>query len=551
MPAEYIVGIGPHLGDQPMSIQALEHIVGKDVLTVLMGALGEGDELAIAGSTAMVGLEGAYVVNETGDVPVDRSSDIDVYVSPSTYERLLTCLPECYVVKDYSTEAYVGGRKLDIINVEETAVSWRAAIEDLLHQLGEGPSEEHPIVSLSEYTTSYPQEVQDQVRSYMRASLTRILVSLENDPTPTNFLRHNGLTTSEALSISLTHNEGEVHATVNDPTLTLHSRVSKSSRKRQLEDGTYKGVFSPALNEDSLNTVLLYASLLDSSMEVSQNLLPYKIGTSVSRLVRMVGERKNQLASMYQTGEDIPIEEMWFNALYRTAERLVNGDPPLKVGDANEQAQLDEIITRKMQEEFARAASRDLSMAVSQMFLALPLSGFVADVLERKMESYHANVLPNTLHIHNFIENNRLRARGDIPVEAHDSLQRTAAFISNIGVIKHLIYPSTRVDMRMATDLSVESGLMYTRQTGPASMSEAMALMILALKAMHWDSDVNIEAVCNGWHASGTIPNTFNTSLNPDFDMGMDTASVRGHLGKLEAKLIEAIDDGRVETPHL
>lgn len=551
MPAEYIVGIGPHLGDQSMSIQALEHIVGKDVLTVLTGALGEGEELAIAGSTAMVGLEGAYVVNETGDVPVDRSSDIDVYVSPSTYVRLLASLPESYVVKDYSTEAYVGGKKLDIINVEEMAVSWREAVEDLLHQLGDGPSEEHPIVSLSEYTTIYPPAVQDQVRSYLRASLTRILVSLENDSTPKNFLRHNGLTTSEALSISLTHNEGAVQATVNDPTQTLHSRVSNSSRKRQLEDGTYKGVFSPALNEDSLNTVLLYTSLLDSSMEVAQNLLPYKIGTSVSRLVRMVGERDIHLVGVYRTGENIPIEELWYNALYRTAERLVNGDPPLRVSEESKQAQLDEAVARKMQEEFARAASRDLSMAVSQMFLALPLSGFVADVFERKIESYHANVLPNTLHIHNFIENNRLRARGDIPVEAHDSLQRTAAFISNVGVIKHLIYPTTRVDMRMATDLSVEAGLKYTRQTGPASMSEAMALMILALKAMHWDSDVNIETVCNGWHASGTIPNTFNTSLNPDFDMGMDAASVRDHLAKLEAMLIVVIDGGRVQTPHL
>ncbi len=551
MADEFIVGIAPHRGDRPMPIQALEHLVGKEVLTVLTGALGDGEELAIAGSTAMVGLEGVYVVNEAGDVPVDRSSDIDVYVTPSTYERLLASLPDGYVVKDYSTEAYVGGRKVDIINVEEMEVSWRAAIEDLLHQLGEGPSEEHPTVALPEYATSYPQEVQDQVRSYLRANLTKILASLDQDPSPANFLRHNGLTNSDALSISLTHNEGEIQATVNDPTQTLHSRVSETSRKRQLEDGTYKGIFSPTINEDSLNTVLLYASLLDSSIEVAQGMLPYRLGKNIARLVRMVGERDIHLVGVYRTGENIPIEELWYNALYRTAERLVNGDPPLRVSEDSEQAQLDEAVARKMQEEFARAASRDLSMAVSQMFLALPLSGFAAAVFERKMASYHAHVLPNTLQIHDFIENNGLRARRDIPVEAYDSLQRTAAFVSNIGVITHLIYPATRVAMRTATDLSVESGLMYTRQTGPASMSETMALMILALKAMQWDSDVNIEAVCNDWHASGTIPSTFNTSLNPDFDMGMDASSVREHLTRLEAKLIEATGVGRVQTPRL
>lgn len=557
---EHVIGLPYYFSGDPVSLELIEGLIGVDSLDVINSNLKEGETAVLGGSAVQVGIEvGGYVVDNEGSVPLDRSSDTDLYVTSGIYERLLANIQGEVTSKKFSTEVVINGRRLDIINVDEMQKNWREGIESLLVALGEPDPNIEPAISIPTYTEEYSLETREAVRLYMREKLQHIIKSLDQDPSPVNFLRFNGLTSSEALSVSLIKKSGELNAYVNDPTDTLRDAIKGTSKSRQYKEEKYIGIVNHEINYDSLSGVLLYASLLEGHFEVPDGLMPYKLGTTISRLVRVVSERRTHLAGMYQLGECTP-EDLWYNALFRTGQRIVNNDYPIVCTDEETQLALKESVRYQMQDEFARAMAQDPAIAAVQMFMSTPLSGMISPVLAEAFEKYHDLVLPNSIGHAEFVWNRKYVNKGGVKVAIDDpKLGQVRDFVKNTLQVMHTFYPRKFVGVWQPGRDQVGGGLSYERWDGPKSMSEAMAIVIYSMRIMLPEgrnfSDVSsieeerVARVCKDWVVKGSKPSSFTTTIQPEFDMSVNEEDVKAHIEELERKRI-AFMQAAAENPR-
>ncbi len=557
---EHVIGLPYYFSGDPVSLELIEGLIGVDSLDVINSNLKEGETAVLGGSAVQVGIEvGGYVVDNEGSVPLDRSSDTDLYVTSGIYERLLANIQGEVTSKKFSTEVVINGRRLDIINVDEMQKNWREGIESLLVALGEPDPNIEPAISIPTYTEEYSLETREAVRLYMREKLQHIIKSLDQDPSPANFLRFNGLTSSEALSVSLIKKSGELNAYVNDPTDTLRDAIKGTSKSRQYKEEKYIGIVNHEINYDSLSGVLLYASLLEGHFEVPDGLMPYKLGTTISRLVRVVSERRTHLAGMYQLGECTP-EDLWYNALFRTGQRIVNNDYPIVCTDEETQLALKESVRYQMQDEFARAMAQDPAIAAVQMFMSTPLSGMISPVLAEAFEKYHDLVLPNSIGHAEFVWNRKYVNKGGVKVAIDDpKLGQVRDFVKNTLQVMHTFYPRKFVGVWQPGRDQVGGGLSYERWDGPKSMSEAMAIVIYSMRIMLPEgrnfSDVSsieeerVARVCKDWVVKGSKPSSFTTTIQPEFDMSVNEEDVKAHIEELERKRI-AFMQAAAENPR-
>lgn len=556
---EHVVGL-PHLyGGDSVQLSVVESLVGAGVIEVINESLNDGEEVVISGSTVQVGIQlGGYVVDGEGSVSAARSSDTDIYVSAQVYDRLISVLPGELIHKKFSTEVTLGDRRLDIINVDELEKNWRQAIGSLLEAL-EKQANLEPQTTDFAYRSGYTPEAQSAIRDYISDGLRSIIDSLEGDSSPVNFLRYNGLTNSEALSVTLSKESNSLNAVVNDPTDTLRDGVLRRSNIRQYKNEHYLGLADPTINLDSLSGVLLYTALLDGHLEVPEGILPYKFGTSLARLARTVSERKMQLAGMYRIGE-CSLEDVWYNALFQSAQRIVSGDYPIVSSDIDAQSQVEQSVRYQMQEEFARAVSQDLPMAVVQMCMSTPLAGMISPALADAFNNYHRLVLPNSVEHASFLRDGRyINKRGEDAIIDDVRLEQVRSFILNLLQVDHELYPRQTVVARYAGDLNAGAGLNFERYDGPKSMSEAAALIIFSMKCVvPQGKDISqvdaltqerIDSICENWTVAGPKVSSFTSTIKPEFDMSVNKDDVISHLQDIETKVAE-LTRKAAETPH-
>jgi len=530
---EKITGLPFHWADGG-NAGVVERLLGPEVLTILNECLHDGDELCISGSTVIVALEtGGYIVDAVGNTPATRMSDIDVYVTGSTYTRLIE-MAQSTEQGTFSTHIEIGDRRLDVINVDKVAKQWKGAITPLLTELGPATADTDTLV-----VPSYPFPLnaagQEVVSSYIVRKLTEIVHNLDGDVSPVNFLKHNGLLPSEAVGVVMTKREDAPTLSLSDPLDTLHSEERYAGQVRQYRNGVYTGMVETDINPDSLTGVLLYLGLLDKQFEVPQSLLPYKLGTGIARLVRTVAERKIQLAGKYEYGAQT-VDATWYNALYCSAKRISVGDFPVKLGDAFEQGRLAEKLYIKLQEEFARAASSDTVMAAAQMFMALPMSSVISAEAGNRFRKYHARVLPNSIGHADFLARGlyfNLDGEKD-SIKGDRGLEDAQEFMSNLLHLYNQFYPKTPVDVVHATDATSGSGLTYYRGSNPENMSEVMALILLSLGYTNTHRSAILQ-ICSDWKAKGDVPVSYTSGLCAQFDMGVDEAEVVNNLIRFES----------------
>ena len=556
---EHIVGFPHFCGGDLVPLNMMESLVGVEVIELIYESLNDGEEVVISGSTVQVGIQlGGYAVEEEGSVSAVRSSDTDLYVSAELYDRLISVLPGELIQKKFSTEVTLNGRRLDIINVDELEENWKQAVGSLLHALEDDPNLDIASVDYI-YRSGYTAEAQSAIRGYIRDGLRNILDSLEGDSSPVNFLRYNGLTNSEALSVTLSKESNSLNAVVNDPTDTLRNSVLRRSIIRQYKNEHYLGLADPTINLDSLSAVLLYTALLDGHLEVPEGILPYKFGTSLARLVRTVTERRMRLAGMYRIG-DCSIEDVWYNALFQGGQRIVSGDYPIISSNVSTQNQVEQSVRYQMQEEFARAVSQSLPMAVVQMCMSAPLAGMISPELAVAFDSYHRLVLPNSDGYAVFLRDRRyVNKNGERVVIDDVQLEQVRLFILNLLQVDHELYSRHTVVARYAGNVNAGAGLNFERYGGPKSMSEAIALIIYSMKCVVPEgrdfsqieeiTQERIDSVCENWAVTGPKVSSFTSTIKPEFDTSVNKDDVYAHLKDIETKIAE-LTRKVAETPH-
>jgi hypothetical protein len=431
-------------------------------------------------------------------------------------------------VGKFSSKIVLGGREIDVINVDEMRRNWIASINELVDKLGIVEEEAIPeIITVPQHGLSLSLDSQHDIKVYMSVQLRSIVDSLERDTRPANFLRHNGMLKPDSVGVSI---GVDGKAVISDPDGVISNPEYRRQQINQYRIEIYTGEVEVEPNPKSLSTVLFIASLLDESIEVTNPLLPYKAATGIARVIRNAGAMK-QLAGVYRDGEVSPAD-LWYNALYSYAERLSLGNSPLLVEDTLEQAQLDVLIRRKMQEEFARAAASNLGLAVGQMFYALPLGNFISPHLNSPFLDYHRLVLPNSVFLGSFFEGELYLGKDHERHPLTPELIDAREFMLNILSLEHTFYPPLEVSTRYIGDVKAGSGLNFSR-SNTANMSQVIAM--LSLCAGHLHGHVNtIRDICDNWLLQGRLPNSFSTRVQNEFDMGVDEATVLSGLLDLE-----------------
>ena len=379
--------------------------------------------------------------------------------------------------------------------------------------------------------TTLSEQSQHEIRVFMASRLRAIVSSLTEDASAENFLRHNGLFSSETLGVVL-GNSGTISVLKNTNDF-LHKPSYRRGQLNQYRTAHYTGITEVEINPESLTGILLYASLLDEQIELSTSLLPYKLATGIARTLRTVAERKTQLAGAYEQGQVSP-QMLWYNALYASADKLAQGIHPLVLENAGEQSEFEYAMRYKMQKEFARAVSQDPVQATAQMFYALPLSQLISPIFSRNFAEYHKQVLPNSVYFAPFFQDGEYRdTTGNIVTITDRRLEQAQAFMLNLLAFMSYFYQVHEVDTVVDRAVTSGSGLTYTRIQGPANMSEAMALLLCSLGYRH-DQQSVIEQVCNAWLVTGLAPISYNTGLTDDFNMAVDLDVVSATMQRFE-----------------
>jgi hypothetical protein len=79
------------------------------------------------------------LVGENEVVPENKIADVDEYINQSVFDDFCSTSSITHVGK-HSTKVKIGGRKVDVINIDEMRKNWIESINELIEKLGNGMS---------------------------------------------------------------------------------------------------------------------------------------------------------------------------------------------------------------------------------------------------------------------------------------------------------------------------------------------------------------------------------------------------------------------------
>lgn len=501
-----------------------EPLLGEDLHELWDNLLQEeGDQVLVRGSTIIKMLFGGYEISpDTYKVLPGARSDLDITVGDKVKQRVNE-MSLAFKEKTYGKSFDFKGLEIDFTDWEEQLATDIEAVLDL-----------------TAWLDSFP-EMPEEARVRIGRKLASLRTRLGSAQTIKDYFGAHNLFDYEGLGVTITRQrDGNIEARVSDTQGFLSAYMSVAQLSELTLKERYDGFVHDDLCEDSLMGVTLDAMQYMEGAHLKGK-YPY---TAIANIFRIV-KSTNELDFAYFTNIH---EESFYSIIYDVSKRLASGDNVFEF-DPNVFKQppesLDEWLKVQTQNTFARASAFEMTGAFSSVFYDTAFGGFISPEVQKRLEDWHVamdirdGLHPSPVSFHGLIELSRgMLEIGKLP--GNDT--PPGILLRHMGLS---LDNSTRIQRRMISLLGEEEKFFWDSEQPPSGMSEAFALMYVAVGMDPEKDRTIIEEEAGEWTLRGEVQKWWRHGEYA-FDMSVDPKQVVKYM-KIMKEKEEAWNDPRNE----